>query len=195
MFILVRQAIMSTLMLALVLCAAYPAFISLVGSTVFPHQANGSLVIENNAIIGSELIGQNFTGAGYFHSRPSAAGETGYAAGASSGSNYGPTSKVLAERMQASAEQLRADQSTAKTPATVLPVDLLTASGSGLDPHISPDAALLQAPRVAAARHLSLAQVEQLIYAQIQGPEWGLWGEDRVNVLHLNKALRKLGEK
>lgn len=188
MFMLIRQAIVATLFLALVLCAAYPAGVYLAGVSLVPEQAGGSLLKDGDTVVGSALIGQNFTGAEYFHGRPSAAGEQGYTGNASSGSNFGPTSKALAERMKASADALRKDNPQAGT----LPIELLTASGSGLDPHITPAGAMIQAKRVAAARQLPLAQVEALITAQSEGPEWGFWGGDRINVLRLNMALRKL---
>lgn len=154
------------------------------GQRLFPKEAAGSLILRDGAIVGSALIGQPFSSAKYFHPRPSAAG---YDAGSSSGSNYGPTSKALAERVRASEQELRAER-----PEGVLPVDMLTASGSGLDPHISPEAALMQARRVAEARGLSLETVEKLVRGHVEGPEWGVWGEPKVNVLRLNLALDEL---
>lgn len=189
MFTLIRQAIVATLFLAVVLCAAYPVTVYLAGAALAPHQAGGSLLKEGDTIVGSALIGQNFTGPEYFQGRPSAAGEEGYAGNSSSGSNFGPTSKALAERVAASARTLRED-----APEGTLPVELLTASGSGLDPHITPAGAMIQAKRVAAARQLPLTQVEALITSHIEGPEWGVWGNDRINVLRLNMALRKLNQ-
>lgn len=188
---MIRQAIMSTVLLALLLCAAYPLAITGLGSTLFPHQAGGSLVMQGDKVAGSELIGQTFTGAEYFHSRPSAAGDKGYDSSSSSGSNFGPTSKALAARLQGTAATLRTDQQLGQAmPASaILPVDMLTTSGSGLDPHISPAGAMLQAARVAAARNMPLATVEKLVRDVTEGPEWGLWGDTRVNVLRLNKAL------
>lgn len=136
MFKLIRQSVLSTLCLAVLLCAAYPMLVTGAADAFFPKEAAGSLILRDGAIVGSALIGQPFSSAKYFHPRPSAAG---YNAGSSSGSNYGPTSKALAERVRASEQELRAER-----PEGVLPVDMLTASGSGLDPHISPDAALMQ---------------------------------------------------
>lgn len=187
MFLLIRQSVVSTLMLALVLCAVYPLAMTGIGNAVFPHKVSGSLVLKDGKVTGSELVGQVFTGTTYFHSRPSAAGEHGYDAGASSGSNLGPISQVLADRMTSTATGLRAEQG--KTTATPIPVDLLTTSGSGLDPHLSPEGALFQAGRVALARGIPVEQIEALIARCTDGPEFGLFGEPRVNVLRLNMAL------
>ena len=170
MFKLIRQSVLSTLCLAVLLCAAYPMLVTGAADAFFPKEAAGSLILRD--------------GAKYFHPRPSAAG---YNAGSSSGSNYGPTSKALAERVRASEQELRAER-----PEGVLPVDMLTASGSGLDPHISPDAALMQVRRVAEARGLSPEAVEKLVRGHVEGPEWGVWGEPKVNVLRLNLALDEL---
>ena len=171
MFKLIRQSVLSTLCLAVLLCAAYPMLVTGAADAFFPK-------------VGSAPIGPPFSSAKYFHPRPSAAG---YNAGSSSGSNYGPTSKALAERVRASEQELRAER-----PEGVLPVDMLTASGSGLDPHISPDAALMQVRRVAEARGLSPEAVETLVRGHVEGPEWGVWGEPKVNVLRLNLALDEL---
>ena len=178
MFKLIRQSVLSTLCLAVLLCAAYPMLVTGAADAFFPKEAAGSLILRDGAIVGSALIGQPFSSAKYFHPRPSAAG---YNAGSSSGSNYGPTSKALAERVRASEQELRAER-----PEGVLPVDMLTASGSGLDPHISPDAALMQVRRVAEARGLPPEAVETLVRGHVEGPEWGVWGEPKVNVLRLN---------
>ena len=180
MFKLLRQSIVSTLALAVLLCAAYPLLVTGVADAFFPRQAAGSLIVRDGVVVGSALIGQSFSEARYFHPRPSAAN---YDAGSSSGSNYGPTSKALEERVAAEAGELRKER-----PEGVLPADSLTASGSGLDPHISPDAALMQVRRVAEARNLSPEAVEALVREHVQGPEWGVWGEPRVTVLQLNLA-------
>lgn len=158
MFKLIRQSVLSTLCLAVLLCAAYPMLVTGAADAFFPKEAAGSLILRDGAIVGS-----------------------------SSGSNYGPTSKALAERVRASEQELRAER-----PEGVLPVDMLTASGSGLDPHISPDAALMQVRRVAEARGLSPEAVEKLVRGHVEGPEWGVWGEPKVNVLRLNLALDEL---
>ncbi|MGH7837584.1 MAG: potassium-transporting ATPase subunit KdpC [Candidatus Binataceae bacterium] len=164
----------------------YPLAITGVCQVVFPHQANGSLVTAGGAVIGSELIGQSFTKPAYFHPRPSAAGTDGYDATSSGGSNYGPTNRKLIDRVKASVEKFRKDNPDYQGP---IPADLFTASASGLDPDISPDSALAQAPRVAKARGISTDQVKRLIAQLTEGPELGLLGEPRVNVLKLNLDL------
>lgn len=179
-----RPAFVLTLLFALLLGLGYPALITGIGQLLLPWQANGSVVRDGRGqVIGSALIGQQFASPAYFHGRPSAAGK-GYDALASSGSNYGPAARPLAER-------LRADISANRTSPdeTAPPADLATASASGLDPDISPEAALYQAPRVAAARHLDLATVRALVDRHVQTPLLGFIGEPRVNVLALNRAL------
>lgn len=194
MLTLVRQSLVVTLLLAALLCGAYPVLVTGAAQALLPHKANGSPVmpesgVADGRVTGSDLIGQHFTGTGYFHGRPSAAGEGGYDASASGGSNLGPTSRTLAEAMQARADALRAENPDWKGP---LPPDMVTASASGLDPHISPDGARMQMARVAAARGLPIKAVARLVEEHVEGPQLGLFGEPRVNVLSLNLALDAL---
>ena len=170
---------------------AYPALITAIAQTVFPNQANGSVLMRDGKAVGSELIGQMFDDPSYFWGRPSATGPTGYNAAASSGSNLGPTNPALLDSIKARVEAIR----TAHPDQTrSVPVDLVTASASGLDPHISPAAAEYQVGRVAKARNLSEDKLRELILSNTEDRSFGVLGETRVNVLRLNRALDAAGE-
>jgi K+-transporting ATPase ATPase C chain len=187
-----RAAVCVTAMLAVVCCGIYPLVVFGLGQALFAHKANGSLIVDAGGTVrGSRLIGQQFTGEKYFHSRPSAAGN-GYDGTSSGGSNLGPTSQKLRDSIAQNLADYRSQNGLA-TNAPV-PADAVTASGSGLDPHISPENAGLQAPRVAKARGLPLERVQDLVAAHTDRADLGLLGEPGVNVLELNLALDSLAQ-
>ena len=184
-----RPAVSLFILLSVILGGLYPALVTLVGQSVFPAQANGSLIERDGQPVGSELIGQNFTEPKYFWGRISAAGSFPYNGLASGGSNFGALNPALVDAAKGRAEALQKDQPAQKGD---IPVDLLTSSGSGLDPHISPAAAQYQVERVAQARGLPLDKVRALVAAQTETPQLGFLGDPRVNVLKLNLALDAL---
>lgn len=179
-----RPALVMTLLFALLLGIAYPLALTGIGQLIFPNQANGSFVSDNGKVIGSTVVGQAFTSERYFNTRPSAAGSDGYDGLASSGSNLGPTSQALADRVKKQVGTMKATE-----PGKAVPADLATASGSGLDPDISPEAAYYQVARIARVRNLDGAAVRRLVNESIQQPLLGFLGEPRVNVFELNRRL------
>lgn len=178
-------AVLMTIVTTVLLGLIYPLAVTGLAQVLFPFQANGSLIQgADGVVIGSQLIGQQFSAPGYFRSRPSAAGANGYDAGASSGSNLGPTNQKLIDRVKGDVEKLQAEN-----PGKAIPIDLVTTSGSGLDPHISPAAAEFQVPRVAKERGMSEEQVKQIVASHTKGRQFGFLGEATVNVLELNLDL------
>ena len=183
-----KTSIRFTLVTTVLLGLGYPLLVTGIAGVVFPHKAAGSLILKDGTVIGSSLLAQSFTSDRYFHPRPSAAGN-GYDATASGGSNLAQSSKTLVDRLQGSIDKLAKEN-----PGKPVPIDLVTTSGSGLDPDITPDAATFQVPRVAKARNLTEPQVKKLVEQHITARQLGLLGEPRVNVLELNLDLDKLAK-
>src|SRR2546428_13594750 len=176
-------AVLMTIVTTILLGLVYPLAMTAIAQAMFPDKANGQLVMRGRRVIGSRIIGQSFSSPGYFHGRPSAAG-AGYDAANSAGTNFGPTNRKLVDAVKAAVDAARKDN-----PGAPVPIDLVTSSASGLDPHVSPAAALFQLPRVAKARRASEEDVRRLVEAHTEGRQLGLLGEPRVNVLELNLAL------
>jgi K+-transporting ATPase ATPase C chain len=176
-------AVLMTVVTTILLGVVYPLAMTGIAQVAFPDKANGQLIERNGRVVGSRIIGQGFSSPGYFHSRPSAAG-TGYDAANSAGSNYGPTNKKLIDAVKANVEAARKEN-----PNAPVPIDLVTASASGFDPHITPASAEFQVPRVARERGMSEEDVRRAVAAHTEGRQLGFFGEPRVNVLELNLAL------
>ena len=182
----IKITILATIVMTILFGLAYPLVFTGLAQVLFPHQANGSLVTVNGKVAGSELIGQSFTKPEYFHGRPSAAGNNGYDAANSGGSNLGPTNQKLVDRVKADVQKFRAENPDYTGP---IPADLLTSSASGLDPHISPASAEAQVARVAKARGVTPDRIAELVAKHTDGRQWGIFGDPRVNVLLLNIDL------
>ncbi len=193
MITLFTRSVLTTLSLTALLCGAYPLVVTGVGRLLFSAKVDGGMIrLQNGKVVGSVIIGQSFAKPGYFHGRPSAAGANGYDAASSSGSNLGPTSQKLADGIKNNVESVLKENPSLQRGQ--IPVDMVTASASGLDPHISPENALAQADRVAKARGISSEQVNRLIQERVEGPQLGLFGEPVVNVLLLNLDMDRISK-
>lgn len=185
------KSVIATVALAVLLCGVYPLVVTGIGKLIFPNQASGGMIaMPDGRVVGAKLIGQNFSRPEYFHGRPSSAGDKGYDASNSSGSNLGPTNQKFYDTLKSNIDAFLKDNPTVQKGQ--VPTDIVTGSGSGLDPHISPAAARAQLDRVAHARGISNDQVEKLIEAHVEGPQLGIFGEPVVNVLLLNLDLDRL---
>lgn len=178
---------MATILLTIILCGVYPLVVMGIGKVLFSDNANGGIIMKDGKPVGAKLIGQAFSKPEYFHGRPSSAGDKGYDASNSSGSNLGPTNQKFYDALKGNIETVMKENPTLKKGE--IPVDLVTASGSGLDPHISPEAAIIQAERIAQARKVGVDKVKALIQDHVEGPQLGIFGESVVNVLVLNMDL------
>jgi potassium-transporting ATPase KdpC subunit len=188
------RSIVATVFFAVILCGIYPLVVFGAAKLLFPHQANGSLLVDKSGVVrGSALLAQNFTGAQYFHPRPSAAGANGFDATSSSGSNLGPTSSNLVANITQNIANYRTENDLATN--AIVPADAVTESASGLDPHISPANAEIQIARVAKARGISEEQLRKIVQENTSGRDLGLFGEPRVNIMTLNFALDQLAQK
>jgi K+-transporting ATPase ATPase C chain len=183
----IKPAILMTVVLTVLTGLVYPLVVTGLSGVLMPYQANGSLVVRGDAVLGSDLIAQSFAGDGYFHPRPSAAGDKGYDPTASGGTNLGPIDQRLVDRVRDAASQLHGEN-----PARPVPVDLVTTSGSGLDPHVTPASAEFQVPRIAKARGLTEDAVREVVQRTTEGRQLGFLGEPRMNVLRANLALDAL---
>jgi K+-transporting ATPase ATPase C chain len=190
MLITFYRSVVATLLLALILCGAYPLTVYGIGRLLFSDQVSGGIIVQDGKAVGAKLIGQGFSKPWYFHGRPSAAGEKGYDAANSSGTNLGPTNQKFHDALQANVEAALRDNPSLKKGE--IPGDLVTASASGLDPHISPESALVQVARVASVRHVSVEQLNRLVQRHTEGPQCGIFGESVVNVLLLNMDLDQI---
>jgi K+-transporting ATPase ATPase C chain len=187
MWTTIYRSFMATLILTVILCGFYPLVVTGIGQLIFPEQASGGIIMRDGKPVGARLIGQGFSKAEYFHGRPSSAGDKGYDAANSSGSNLGPTNQKLFDAVKSNVEAFLKDNPTIRKGD--VPTELVTGSGSGLDPHVSPEGALVQVDRVAQARKAGAEEIRALVKTHVEGPQLGIFGESVVNVLLLNLDL------